>query len=79
MSNKQGQTQSLNNEECLLPLSHDELKALRTALRIEYTGLRYLATEDSDWIHELSLIESVLNKVHKAIADEPVIGGEKSE
>ena len=79
MSNKQGLTQSSNNEVRLVPLSIQELKELQTTLCIEYTVLLELANEDSDWKLPLSQCENFLNKVRKAILTETEIGSEKSE
>ncbi len=70
MNINKGQAE-IQNEQCLyrLILTKRELEALKSALRIEYTGLTELLKEDPDWGIERALVGSVLNKTQQLLGE----------
>lgn len=56
MTNKEGQTQSLN-------LTNEELKAVSFGLQWSYTVTANSATTEREWKQKRKIIESVLKKI----------------
>ena len=73
VNKKQGQAPTKDKDGSThlygLSLNKEELSTVHSAIQIDYETLTELAKEDRDWLPNLRLVNSVLNKVRKLEED----------